>query len=521
MIDRKNIKSYLILMLTLIMVGILVQVYINTSQKGMWKASPSVHEGSVVVSDELLSNYKVIPLTGEWHFYTSSYLMPDQMTDMCYMPNLKGVYGVDGFLQREEVDSASYGTYHLTVTNHSAYKRLQLYFQMAMADAYSVYIDGEAAFKIGDVGINAESTDAMYDTYILDVEVPESVEVVIQAASFSQLSNGLRKPIILGIPENIQRLKYFNYGKDIFVLGILSMFISYFSFIWVKNRINGFPILCFIYASVISALYVLTSNEMLIQSFLPNTTFRIQDIMQYMLALSGGCVYVLLIYHLYREESSYSVVKLSFIKTLLFVMVNIAFSRHLVMKYILAFSLITLLEFLFGMYVLTKAHVNKKEGTIPLLLGTMVLLSAIIYDRLYVLKVIYSPYGVITPLALSVFILSFAVVVARQYERSFQEVRNLSEQLIEKDQVKDRFLANTSHELKTPINSMIALTQYLINDGNLESSDLASLEIVAESGMRLKYLINDLLDYSAIKQGHLNLVKSDFHIEPMLTTLVK
>ena len=73
------------------------------------------------------------------------------------------------------------------------------------------------------------------------------------------------------------------------------------------------------------------------------------------------------------------------------------------------------------------------------------------------------------------------------------------------DQIKDEFLANTSHELRTPLNGIIGIAESLI-DGEKTSSTAAvdrNLSMIVSSGRRLSSLVDDILDFSKLKQGEI------------------
>lgn len=74
-------------------------------------------------------------------------------------------------------------------------------------------------------------------------------------------------------------------------------------------------------------------------------------------------------------------------------------------------------------------------------------------------------------------------------------------------QLKDEFLANTTHELRTPLHGIIGLAQSLIEGaaGDLASSVKSNLTMIVASGKRLAALVNDLLDFSKLKHETLEL----------------
>ena len=72
---------------------------------------------------------------------------------------------------------------------------------------------------------------------------------------------------------------------------------------------------------------------------------------------------------------------------------------------------------------------------------------------------------------------------------------------------KDEFLANMSHELRTPLNAILGKTETLMEGihGEVTEKQVASLQVVEESGRHLLELINDILDLAKIEAGKITL----------------
>ncbi|HON77434.1 MAG TPA: SpoIIE family protein phosphatase, partial [Spirochaetota bacterium] len=85
------------------------------------------------------------------------------------------------------------------------------------------------------------------------------------------------------------------------------------------------------------------------------------------------------------------------------------------------------------------------------------------------------------------------------------EEKNLT--LTRIDKIKDDFLANTSHELRTPLNGIIGIAESLMDGvtGTLPDATLHNLNLIVSSGKRLSSLINDILDYSKLKNNEVTL----------------
>ena len=86
------------------------------------------------------------------------------------------------------------------------------------------------------------------------------------------------------------------------------------------------------------------------------------------------------------------------------------------------------------------------------------------------------------------------------------EIEEQNNKLAKLDKLKDDFLSNTSHELRTPINGIIGIADSMIEGatGSLPNKAIRNLSMITFSGRRLANLVNDILDFSKLK--HQNIV---------------
>lgn len=97
------------------------------------------------------------------------------------------------------------------------------------------------------------------------------------------------------------------------------------------------------------------------------------------------------------------------------------------------------------------------------------------------------------------------------------------EQLKSMDRLKDQFLANTSHELRTPLNGIIGISESLIDlsDTMSPAKMRNNLSMIVSSGKRLANLINDLLDFSKIKNRDLRLIQKPLDLWSVVDLVIK
>jgi signal transduction histidine kinase/CheY-like chemotaxis protein len=118
-------------------------------------------------------------------------------------------------------------------------------------------------------------------------------------------------------------------------------------------------------------------------------------------------------------------------------------------------------------------------------------------------------------LLVSVVILPFFFLGVLRRLQAMHELRLELAQSKLADKAKDQFLAAMSHELRTPMNGVLGMAETL-STTELKAEQRNHLQVITRSVESLLFVINDILDYSKITAGVMNLESVPFDLEQIL-----
>jgi signal transduction histidine kinase/CheY-like chemotaxis protein len=103
----------------------------------------------------------------------------------------------------------------------------------------------------------------------------------------------------------------------------------------------------------------------------------------------------------------------------------------------------------------------------------------------------------------------------------YAELDEKADHLRRADEMKSRFLSNMSHEFRTPLSSILALSKLLLDriDGDLSSEQDKQVQFIRKSADGLMELVNDLLDLAKIEAGKIEVHPVDFSVDNLFSAL--
>lgn len=101
-----------------------------------------------------------------------------------------------------------------------------------------------------------------------------------------------------------------------------------------------------------------------------------------------------------------------------------------------------------------------------------------------------------------------------------KELEKLKEEADTANNTKSKFLANMTHELRTPLHGILNLAELAISEGTTEEKD-NTLKSILKSAHYLSNIVNDILDFSKIEAGKLEIEHINFNLNDVISDVIK
>ncbi|MGK5094171.1 SpoIIE family protein phosphatase [Deltaproteobacteria bacterium TL4] len=502
------------------------------------KKAPVATSGVLDLSAWDFGKEGLVKLNGDWEFYWQQLLTPEAFSKDT-LPDKVGFFKFPGswngyLLSEAPLSSDGYATFRLNLKLKDA-EPIYAIKVRSMVTAHQLWVNGRLISSAGKVGINHERMTPAFSTGVLAFHPEEKdLQLVLQISNFYHNKGGPWNIMYFGKEKQIYDQHKKEVIQDWFLFGSLMIMGLYHFGLYGLRRKNPSTLYFGIF-SLLIGVHQLLVGEQQILFFFPALDWELYEKMAFLNIVVLLPILCLFIKSLYPHE--FSTVGLWFFQasSALWGILTLMTPAKIHTYSSPYFQGIILIMGVYVIYVLVRAILNKREGSLLIILGFLVFFACVVNDILFDNEIIFTAHTLSFGLLAFIFAQSF--ILSMRFSKAFntveiqsetlianaKELKDKNEALSKLDQMKDEFLANTSHELRTPLNGIIGLTESLLDgaQGAVSKAQAEDLNLIIQSGRRLSNLINDILDFSKMKNQELSIQMNSVDIRSMVEMILK
>jgi signal transduction histidine kinase len=463
------------------------------------EGQPVAQKGLLDLRNSNLFNNS-LTTNGEWAFYWNRLLSPDSLSSITpdYEPFPELWNGLK--LHGQKLPTIGYATYKLTILLPARRPRLGI----QLPDAYcasKLYVNGVVQAQNGQPATTKDAAVPFWSTryFAIPPGEPDTLVLVLQIANFWHNRAGPYKDLLIGDKDVLFLKKNRDEAYDFMLAGCMFMgglfFLGLFAFGRQDKTILFFSLFCivFSYRMVGTNHYVLHSLFLDLNWFV---TIRF-EYLSLSLAMVFFCLYTK---YLYPDDISRPVTDgLTWFcigySALVLVTPPLIFTRILILFLGVMFFCIG-----YSMYVFLRAARHRRSGSVFALLSTAVMLFIGLVMNLHYFGLI-SDWRIVLFACYITFFFLQSLALSHRFAHHFRQATIQAQQGLK---AKSEFLSTMSHEIRTPLNAVIGMTHLLLSSGPRADQE-DDLGVLLFSANNLLSIVNNILDYTKIEEGRINI----------------
>lgn len=488
-------------MFTILLIGLRMIWNSNMLQND----APQVEKGVIDLRNwEGISN-ETVKLNGEWEFFPNQFLqgdgsggrlIKDQGREWVSVP---GNWGKSNSLSNNH----GYGTYRLTMLMHPSGLDEYSLRMNNIAESSAVYVNGELVGKSGEPAITKQTYKPMNFPYTVSFRTEiDQVEILIQVTNYNHYQGGILSSIEFGTDMSILQKENIFIGLQLLVCIIMLIHGLYTLILYlIGGRQAALLAFSLLILSAILSLIV-DDDKLLFAWFQQSYDWKVK--LHYLSFLMVGVCLLNFIRLLYLDYWKRRTIYIVNVLGGLLIVFTVVLPLPIVQRF---GSINYVMLFIPMMMALRQTYMMAIRGEVAssyLLLA----LVALQHNSTWGLfkNTFWHELGFYPGDKIIAFLL-FAAFWFKRYIWMNRQTVLFAERLQQADKQKDDFLANTSHELRNPLHSMLNIAQHLLDmekqSGTKRSEE--SLEMLVSVGRRMSLTVNDLLDFSQMKESNVRL----------------
>ncbi len=512
-----NKKSYPVLF-KMAIIALMCILLGATWATGAGQAVPSATSGVLDLSNYDLYQDGNIRLDGQWQFFwkmvpsPESFLKDNALEPTGYYPVPRYWTAYEGLSLPPE-GSASYRLrIHVDKINRplslmipEIFTEYQLFVNGNILDSHGKFADGRIRFLSPRIFTFHNSND--------------TIEILLNIENHSHGNAGIGQSFFLGAPEKILKQHLFSTIIEMILVAVC-LFAGIYHIILFSLRSKEKELLYFSLFCILISFRTLFTGTTFIMQIIPGMSFESGS--RSATAVIPLCLIAFQTYafHFFGPHFPVKPHRALLMVHAGYLILTLTLPTMIYTKLFTPYLLVILASCFFIMGVNACSMVKRLRYSSIFLAGFMFVFAGVVNDILHYKQIINT--GYFLSLWFSLFIIAQSVMLAIKFANEHKMVETLSKRLKASDKLKDEFLANTSHELRTPLVGIIGISDSLADGvaGNLSKKAVLNLKLISSSAKRLASLINDILDYSKLRNSDIPLVVKNIDLRQIVEVVL-
>ncbi|WP_062106336.1 ATP-binding protein [Bacillus niameyensis] len=493
-----------------------------TSLRVMWLAHhhhsanpPVADEGILDLREWDFAKEDVLPLEGDWEFFPNQLLTSGD--------NSKGLTlsvpsDWNEHFSEQNIPAYGFGTYRLKILlpKEASEQEYKIKFP-SIRTAGKLFINGAASAMSGHPSTSPETHKASALPISSGLKANQSgeIELLLHVSNYDHAgAGGIQKPIQFGTLNAVNKDYYYSASMQFLVI-VVMLIHSLYAFILFTLKPKKKELLFFALGIFFFAICVgLDDDRLLLTIFHLNYEWYYRLIKFSFLGMTACLLQY--INHLFFAQHKHKILNYLSIVCTVVGIIDIS----LPLKYITLIDynfILLVLSFCTIIFLVFKSIIIEKRDLLFILLAAISAISSLLWGILRASGI--TPYFSFYPYDLIIAIVCFSTFWFKQFFQESEEKEKLNRRLQKEDQLKDEFLANTSHELRNPLHGIINIAESILSNknNNLDQTTKSNLELLITISSRMSFMLNDLIDITRMKELGFHIEKQSVNIRTVVS----
>lgn len=429
---------------------IAVTILILVSFRLMWLSAFSNGDQPEIMNGELdlrqyEGNIEKINLDGEWNFYPDQWLIEDDDTANAQCIEVPG--GWNHFFKEKNEPSFGYGSYHLRILVDPSDESTYSLRVASIRSASELYVNNRYLGGSGKIGENEATYEAWNIPFTATFVADEGlIDIVIQVANFKDVRDGgLVRTIKFGETSLIAKETELSIMLQQMVIVVFLIHAIYsFILFFMGNRDKILLHFALLMTGMLF-IHLFGSEDKVLHNLLP-----VSYDWGFKLVYMSIIIITITLLNLIRldvKRLGKQIVKILTYISYLVLLVTVFLPVSTLTKLYIPYNGFALLVVIVTVRYFPRHSIKEPVEEMLLNISLVAIVNQLFW-MIYLIetgiKVMFYPFDVMIAL------FCFASIWFRRSSRAHLQAEQLAEKLQKEDELKDEFLANTSHELRNP-----------------------------------------------------------------------